>query len=107
MAGGPSQIISSQNHHRRAVTTLVVAIVVFGLLILGYIYSGPGDEFANTLPTNQSSATQLMVATQLKQSPVVLLSDANKQKIVQSLAKSKATLSTSQKSDIISQLQAH
>jgi predicted nucleotidyltransferase len=100
---GESVQFSQTKHHRKSVAALVVAVVVFGIIIANYLSSDKSQQEVQTSVRSQTPQERLVAV--LDASPDVSVSVDQKNRAVNELKKSRATLSNSQKSDIISSLQ--
>lgn len=99
----------SHPHHRRTVTVLILAVLVFGLLIVGYLYSTDNTRQEGNMPLGGSSdrtTLQSQTVSQLSQGAPTSVSDADKRKVIQRMTRPSSGLSNAQKLEIISQLQA-
>lgn len=96
----------SHPHHRRSVAVLILSVVVFGLLIVAYLYSTDTEVQKNVSSVSEDRATaQSEVVSQLNASAPVLVSNGDKKKIIQRMSRPSSGLTDAQKTDIINQLQ--
>lgn len=96
----------SHPHHRRGVTIMILAVIIFGLLIIAYLYRVEiGQQGGVPMGSDIRTGPQPQVVSELSASAPVSVSDADKKKIVQRMSRPSSGLSNAQKSDIISQLQ--
>jgi hypothetical protein len=93
-------------HHRKAIAVLILSVIVFGLLIVFYLYSTDSEIQRSAPPESRDRATtQSALITQLNASAPASMSNEDKKKVLLRMSKSSAGLTNSQKTDIINQLQ--